>query len=213
LNSSGQAVKTAREYGIVKACVGVHPWYADEYGEEAKSVLKKLAGDSEVVAISEIGLDYIGRMTKNWVYEDRTIDKAIQVTAFVEQLNLAKELELPVLMHDRAPGQELLDIIEAEGIGELGAAIHGFSKDPKYTGRCVDMGIYISIGRRQLEAKNEALVEAIEQTPLEWLLTETDSDEPMGILTVAEKIAELKGLTRDEVGQAATKNLKTLIRL
>jgi len=75
------------------------------------------------------------------------------------------------------------------------------------------IGVYLSIGKRPIEAENEALMEAIKQTPMDWLLTETDSGEPTGVLTVAEKIAELKGLKRDEVGKAATKNLKKLIRI
>ena len=73
------------------------------------------------------------------------------------------------------------------------------------------MGVYLSIGKRSIEAGSKDLMEAVRQTPLEWLLTETDSGEPIGVLVVAEKIAELKGLTRDEVGQTATRNLRTLI--
>jgi len=211
LISSEQAVKTARKYGIVRACIGIHPWYADEYSEGAKRLLRELAEDSEVVAVSEIGLDYVGRMTKDWVYEERIVDKAVQVVAFLEQLNLAKELDLPVLVHDRTPDQELLNVIEAEGNADVGAAIHGFSKGPEYARRCVQMGVYLSIGKRPLEAENEAFMDAIKQTPLEWLLTETDSDEPAGVLTVAEKIAKLKSLTRAELGKAATVNLKKLI--
>lgn len=211
--SSEEAVKTANKFSIVKGCVGIHPWRADTYSVDALNRLRELARDAEVVAISEIGLDYVGRRTAEWVFTEEYVDPEIQRTAVRKQIGLAKELELPVLVHDRAPDQEILDILEEEGIVEAGAAIHGFSKGPEYAKRCVEMGVYLSIGKRSIEEENEDLMEAVKQTPLEWLLTETDSGEPKGVLTVAEKIAELKGLTRDEVGQATTQNLRKLISL
>jgi len=213
LKSSEQAVKTATKYHIVKACVGIHPWNADQYSEDALRKIEELAAEDEVVAISEIGLDYVGRRNSEGKYVDEYIDPEIQRTAFRKQLGIAKELGLPVLVHDRTPDHEVLNILEEEGNAEVGAAIHGFSKDLAYAKRCADMGVYLSIGKRPIEAGDEALMEVIKHTPLEWLLTETDSREPTGVLSVAEKIAELKGLTRDEVGQATTKNLKKLIKI
>ena len=118
-----------------------------------------------------------------------------------------------MLVHDRTPGEEVLDILGEEGIIEVGAAIHGFSKGPEYARRCVEMGVYLSIGNRSIEAGNEDLMEAISQTSLEWLLTQTDSGDPTGVIVVAEKIAELKGITTEQAGKAATDNLKRLIRL
>ncbi len=214
LKSSEQAIKTATKYRIIKACVGIHPWYADQYNGEARRRIKELAADSEVVAISEIGLDYVGRRNSEGKYVTEYVDPEIQRMAFREQIKVAKESGLSVLVHDRTPDYEVLDILEEEGIAGVGAAIHGFSKDPHYADRCVGMGIYLSIGLRPIsEAENEALMQAIRQTPIEWLLTETDSGNPEGVLTVAEKIAELKGLDRDIVGKTTTQNLKRLIKL
>lgn len=211
--SSQEAVKVAERFGIVKGCVGIHPWYADEYSPDNLEKLQELAGSSEVVAISEIGLDFVGRMTREWKRTSEVIDHDIQREALRAQIGLAKELGLPVLVHDRAPDEEVLDIIEETGIVEVGAAIHGFTKGLEYAKRAVDLGIYLSIGRALLRDENEELEEAIRQIPVEWLLTETDSGDPTGVLSVAEKIAELKGLTRDEVGLTATNNLKKLLRL
>ena len=211
--SSEDAVKTAGKFGIVKGCVGIHPWYADTYSPKNLKKLKELAGNPEVVAISEIGLDYMGRMTPNWERSDEYIDPDLQRVALRGQIGLARELGLPVLVHDRTPDQELLDILEDEGIAEIGAAIHGFTKDPEYARRAVEMGVYLSIGRSITKGENEVLRETIRQTPLDWLLTETDSGDPLGVLSVTEKIAELKALTRDEVGHAATRNLRKLLRL
>ena len=211
--SSEEAVRTAASFKIVKGCVGIHPWRADTYSVSALSTLRELAKEPEVVAISEIGLDYVGRMTPQWEFTEEYVDPDIQKTAFREQIRLAKELGLPVLVHDRTPGEEVLDILDEEGIIEIGAAIHGFSKGPEYARRCEEMGVYLSIGKRSIEAENEDLMNAIRQTPLEWLLTETDSRDPKGVIVVAEKIAELKGVTTERAGQAATENLKRLIGL
>ena len=211
--SSEEAVKTAGKFRIVKGCVGIHPWRADTYSDVALNLLGELAKDPEVVAISEIGLDYVGRRTPEWEFTEEYVDPEVQKTAMRGQIGLAKELGLPVLVHDRTPGEEVLDILDEESIIEVGAAIHGFSKGPEFARRCVEMGVYLSIGKRSIEAGNEDLMEAIRQTPLEWLLTETDSGDPTGVIVVAEKIAELKGITTEQAGKAATDNLKRLIRL
>ena len=211
--SSEEAVKTAGKFRIVKGCVGIHPWRADTYSDVALNLLGELAKDPEVVAISYIGLDYLGRRTPEWEFTEEYVDPEDQKNAMRGQIGLAKELGLPVLVHDRTPGEEVLDILDEEEIIEVGAAIHGFSKGPEYARRCVEMGVYLSIGKRSIEAGNEDLIEAIRQTPLEWLLTETDSGDPTGVIVVAEKIAELKGITTGQAGKAATDNLKRLIRL
>ena len=213
LASSEQALEVAGRFGVVKGCVGIHPWYADEYSPENLEKLQELAGRDEVVAMSEIGLDLAGRMTRERVRSSEVIDPDIQRAAFRDQIGLAKEMGLPVLVHDRAHGEEVLDILEETGIVEVGAAVHGFSKGPEYARRAVGMGVYLSIGRSLLRGENEELAEAIRRTPMEWILTETDSGDPTGVLSVAEKLAELKGMTMDEVGLAATSNLKKLLRL
>jgi TatD DNase family protein len=204
--SSEEAVNTARKFDIVKGCVGIHPWYADEYSHENLERLRKLA-------VSEIGLDFAGRMTREWVRSSEVVDHDVQRKALRAQIGLARELGLPVLVHDRAPGEEMLDILEEEEIVEVGAAIHGFDKGLAYAKRATELGVYLSIGRGLLRGENEELEEAVQHTPMEWLLTETDSSDPIGVIAVAQRIAEIKGLTTEEVGQAATRNLKKLLHL
>ncbi len=214
LTSSEQAILYSGKYRIVKTCVGIHPWNADLYDGDSRRRLKELTADAGVVAVSEIGLDYVGRRNREGKYVNECIDERIQRTAFREQLRLAKELGLPVIVHDRTPSQEVLEIIGEEGNAKIGAAIHGFSKDLAYAKKCVDMNIYMSIGLRAFSAlENGELKEVVKQIPLECLLTETDSASPEGVLTVAEKIAELKGLTRDEIGRVTTQNLRKLTML
>jgi TatD DNase family protein len=193
--------------------VGIHPWRVDTFSPRAIEELRELCQDPEVVAISEIGLDYVGRRTAEWEFTEEYVDPDIQRRSMREQIALAIERRLPVLVHDRTPTEELLDILEETGILEIGAAIHGFSKGIDYARRCVEMGVYLSIGKRTIEGGEEQFLEAVRQTPLEWLLTETDSGDPAGVISVAERIAELKGVSREEVGRVTTENLKRLVRL
>ncbi len=213
LDSSIEAAASARTWDIVKGCIGVHPWYADECTSAVEERFRELAREPEVVAVSEIGLDFKGRMTKEWVREDRYIDRETQVESFKRQLRLAESLGVPAIVHDRAEGTEIIDIMLDCGSTETGLAIHGFSKDRGYAERCVDEGIYLSIGLRPLEAAESGFLEAVKELPLEYLLTETDSGDPQGIFTVCDKIADLRGLTRMEVGTAATENLIRLCGL
>lgn len=214
ISASKQAIQDAVKYNFVKACVGIHPWYADQYNENAACCLRKLANNDNVVAISEIGLDYFRRKTLKGNYVNEYLEKKIQRKTFLEQLRLAKELRLPVVIHDNTPDQEILDILRQEGNAEIGVVIHGFSKDVTYVQRCIDMGIYLSIGLRTMTAPlNKMFTEAIENIPLTCLMTETDSGNPADVVIVAEKIAELKGSSKFEVGKASTLNLKKLIKL
>ena len=211
--SSAEAVEVAGRHELIKACVGIHPWYADEYSAENLERLRSYARSDAVVAVSEIGLDYISRMTRQWERSDEVVEPEIQRAAFREQIGLARELELPVLVHDRARGEELLDILDDEGIVNVGVAIHGFSKGPDYARRAVKTGVYLTVGRGILTSENRELEEAVRQIPMDWLLTETDSGDPSSVILVAEKIAELKSVNREDVGSAATRNLKKLLGL
>ena len=127
--SSELAIQNASTYPIVKACVGIHPWNSDQYSGETLDSLRTLASKAHVVAISEIGLDYVGRRDRTGTYVNDYADKSIQQNSFRGQLRLAKELQLPVVVHDRTSTQEVLDILHEEGNAETGAVIHGFSKE------------------------------------------------------------------------------------
>jgi len=202
-----------QKFDIVKGCVGIHPWYADDYSSENHEKLRVMASKPEMVAISEIGLDYGGRMTKNWERSSEVVDHDIQRATLRGQIELAKELGLPVLIHDRAHGEEILDIIEETGINKIGAAIHGHTKGPEYSKRAVKLGVYLSIGRSILRDGNEELKNAVKEIPVEYLLTETDSGDPTGVIAVSAKIAEIKGLTKESIGLRATSNLRKLLKL
>lgn len=211
LPSSLEAVTTSQRHDIVKSCVGVHPWYADEYNESVGEEFRKLSKNPECVAISEIGLDFIGRMTHEWVRENRFIDPKIQYVALRKQLALARELKLPAIVHDRAPGQEMLDLLLESGNIDTGLAIHGFSKDTDYARRCVNHGIMLSLGLRTIQNGDPSFIAAIESTPIEYLLTETDSSKPEGVISACTLIGEIKEMSPEDVGETCTRNLMRLL--
>ena len=237
--SSEQEILTAKRFSILKACIGVHPWNADLCTDEALRRFKELAADETVVAMSEIGLDYRGRRERETATMGAPpLDQQVQRHAFRVQLRAAKDLNLPVIIHDNTPDQEVLDILKEEGNAKVGAVIHGFDKDLAYAKRCVDMGISMSIGlgilsrdvlasfstrqptrsvsvsqMEERERKRMVLSEVVKQIDMKWLLSETDRSNPERVLFTVEKIAELKCLTRDNAGRKATQNLRKLIKL
>lgn len=211
LSSSQQAIETAQRHHIAKACLGVHPWYADEYNNSVRNQFLQLSEDEDCVAISEIGLDFVARMTHEWVREETFIDPKIQYETLDAQLGLARELSLPVLVHDRAPKMDILELLESSGNINTGIAIHGFAKDLEYARRCVDNGIYLSVGLWTIQTGEPDFIKAVKETPIEYLLTETDSSKPEGVHTVCRLIGDLKEMTQEEVGKIATENLIRLL--
>ncbi len=213
LQSSIEATDLAGNYSIVKGCIGVHPWYADEYNKKVENRFRTLARRNEVVAISEIGLDFVGRMTKEWIREEKYIDRDIQIETLSKQLKLARELDFPVIVHDRSEGMELLDLLINSNNIDSGIAIHGFSKDKAYAEKAIKNDIYLSIGLRTLQNNESSFIKTIENISLDYLLTETDSGDPMGILAVCDKIAEIKTISREMVGASTTRNLMKLCKI
>jgi TatD DNase family protein len=126
-------------------------------------------------------------------------------------VELARELDLPVIVHDRTPGQEALDILEEMGAARTGAIIHGFAKDEAYARRCEKLDIYLSLGLRTLQAPTPGFEAAVKCTPLRLIVTETDSNKPWEVVKACEIIGGIKGLDADEEGSTATDNLRRLI--
>lgn len=212
LISSEIALKNAQKYKMIKACVGIHPWYADDYSDDINYIFKNLAKNKEVVAISEIGLDFTGRMTKEWVRSDKIIDKDIQRNAFRNQIILANEFNLPIIVHDNSNNNEVLDIIEETEINKIGVAIHGFNRDLDYVKKCVKLNIYVSVGRRIVNNPTNEFIEAVNVIPDNLLLTETDGGNPENLITVCDAIGKIRNKSKELIGTQATINLKKLIQ-
>ncbi len=151
--------------------------------------------------------------------------KEDQTRCFRAQLDLSKSLNLPVIIHDREAHKETLSILNEEKAWETGGVIHCFSGDIKMATACVDMGFYISIPGTVTFNNAKTLHGVVKKVPLKNLLIETDApflapvpfrgkrNEPAHVKLVAEKIAQIKNISPEEVAYATTKNAKTLFSL
>jgi len=210
-----QALALSRAYPFIYAALGLHPHNANKNSGRLFDFIKERAGDEKVVALGEMGLDFF----KNWSPQQD------QIRCFHEQLSLARELKLPVIIHDREAHVETVAILHEEKAHEVGGVIHCFSGDYRMASACIDMGFYISIPGTVTFKNAATLHEVVKELPLERLLIETDApfltphpfrgkrNEPAYVRYVAEKIAEIKKLPLEEVARATTKNAKTLFRL
>ena len=213
LESSIRCIELASQFPSLFAGVGIHPMDVREpIGEDTYNQLKSLAQANEkVVVISEIGLDFMKGAP----------DRALQYQSFREQIRLARELRLPIVFHTREAHDETLRVLKEEQAYQVGAAMHYFQADEATAQKCLDLGFYISLAKPLLRLPH--LQEVAAQLPLESIVLETDSypqpfkrkrenwTEPYHVRMVAEKLAEIKGITLEEVEEATTKNLLSLL--
>jgi TatD DNase family protein len=210
LASSRRAVALAMREPRVWAAVGIHPHDADTVTPPALDELRALAMGPRVLAIGETGLDY---------YRDLS-PRPRQRDAFAAQLALAQELGLPVIVHDREAHADALSILRAAARAgnELRGVLHCFSGDPDFAREVLDLGFYVGIDGPVTYPGARTLSEVARLVPLERLLLETDSpylapqarrgkrNEPAYVRLVAERVAELRGLSPEEVGRVTSDN-------
>ncbi|MAF27134.1 MAG: TatD family hydrolase [Gemmatimonadota bacterium] len=200
LEESRRAVSIAREHAEVRAAVGIHPHESLQWGDAARRELSELAREEKVVAVGEIGLDFF----RDWS------PRAAQRTAFREQLLLAKELDLPVVIHDRDAHDEVLEALESPDLAGLRGVLHCFSGSPALAERAVALGFHISFTGSLTYGKGKA-DRVLRRVPAERLLLETDSpymtpvphrgkrNEPSFVPFVADTLAEKLAIPRAEV--------------
>jgi TatD DNase family protein len=211
IESSARAVKLAQDYAGVYAAVGIHPQEAGKMMASHDDLLASWAELPKVVAIGEIGLDYY--------YEN--CSRQCQHDVFVRQLDIARQMHLPVSIHDREAHGDLMEIIKKEGKG-INGVIHCFSGSWEMARELLKRGWYLGIDG-PLTFKNAAkLPEIVQQIPLERLLVETDSpylapvpkrghrNEPAFVRFIAEKAAEIRGIAFEEFAAATTQNARDL---
>jgi TatD DNase family protein len=216
LESSREACALAACYDQVYCAVGVHPHDAMRVTDKCYAIFKEMAtGNPKVVAIGEIGLDF---------YRDRS-PREDQERVFRCFIRLARELSLPVIVHDRDAHEQTMRILREENGAEAGGVFHCFSGDLAMARECVEMGFFISIPGTVTFAANEALREVVRGVKIEHLLLETDSpylaplpyrgkrNEPAYVRLVAERVAELKGLSLADVGRITSLNARKLFRI
>ncbi len=207
LESSRESVAIALRHQAVFAAVGVHPHDAATFTSGVRDTLKQLAREEKVVGIGEIGLDY---------YRDRS-PREDQRRAFVQQLELARELDLPVIVHDRDAHDDVLAILADAGAG-LHGVLHCFSGNVEMARRCLELGFTLSIAGPVTYPKNTDLQDVVRSVSIDRLLVETDCpylapqtyrgkrNEPAYVRKTAEKIAELKGLSIQDVARITSLN-------
>ena len=162
--SSQHAVELSREHSSVYAIVGIHPHNAKDVNGESLRQMARVARDSRVRAYGEIGLDFY-----------RNLSPAdIQADGFRRQIRLARDLELPVVIHDRDAHNETLRILQEEGDRQLRVVMHCFSGDLTMATRCLEMGFYLSLPGTITFSKADALRQVVREIPLERLMVETD---------------------------------------
>lgn len=208
LSSSMESIKLAKKFQDLYAIIGVHPHDADTLDRDTLVKLRIIAGEPEVVAIGEIGLDY---------YRDLS-PRDIQKQAFREQVRMAKELKKPVVIHDRDAHGDTMTILREEKAGENGGILHCFSGSWEMARQCMSLGFHISIGGPVTYSNAGKLLDIARLVPLDRLLVETDCpylsphpfrgkrNEPARVRVVAEKIAELRKISLDEVANATMRN-------
>ena len=210
-----KAIEVANQYPHVYATVGIHPHDAKIVTDEMVEDLRKLSQDPRVVAIGEVGLDFF--------YNNS--DPQIQEEAFRKMIRLAREVKLPLSIHVRDAYDRLYQIMEEEKAFECGGVIHCFSGDWEFAQKMIDKKFYISFSGIITFKKSTELREVVKKVPTEYILVETDApyltpepfrgkkNEPAYVRKVAEKIAEIKGLTLEDVARVTTLNARRLFRL
>jgi len=212
IDTSLMSIGFAEKYDFVYAAVGVHPHNTSSLDDEVTAKIAKLAKNPKVVAIGEIGLDY---------YYDYS-PKDLQKYWFKRQLELAVDLSMPVIIHDRDAHEDILNIMKESKISQAGGVLHCFSGSREMSKIVLDMGFYLSFGGPVTFKNARKVIEVLQYVPMDRLLIETDSpylspephrgkrNDSRNVRYVAEKIAEIKGLDFEDVASVTLNNAKQL---
>jgi len=215
LKSSKDAVLIAEKYPFIYVAVGCHPHDSKYMSDESMNIFKEMAKNNKVIAIGEIGLDY---------YYDNS-DRVTQRKWFREQIRLAKELDLPYIVHDRDAHEDILNIMKEEYYDGVRGIMHCYSGSVELSREFLKLGFYISLGG-PVTYKNARVPKLVaKEVPFDRLLIETDSpyltpapfrgkrNEPKYVKYVAEEIAGIRNLSVDDLSEKTRENFKRLFNL
>ncbi len=200
------------QYENVYGAVGIHPDHACELTEEGLEELKKMAAHDKILAIGEIGLDY---------YWDKS-EHEVQKVWFGRQMELARELGLPIIVHSREAAQDTYDTMKAYHAEEIGGVVHCFSYGPEMAELFLKMGFYIGIGGVVTFKNAKKVKEVVEKMPLDRLVLETDCpylapvpyrgkrNSSLLLTHVVEEIAKIRGISEEEVERITFENATKL---
>jgi len=210
-----KTLEIANSHPSIYAILGVHPHNAKAIDDQTYPTLRELCRSEKVKAYGEIGLDFYRNLSP----------RDVQLKRFREQIGLAMELKLPIVIHDRDAHQETVEILKSEKAGEYGGIIHCFSGDYEMAKACLEMGFHISISGSVTYKNAERYWEIVRKIPLESLLVETDApfltpvpfrgkrNEPSFVRYTAQKVAEIKGISFEKVAEVTTENALKVYRL
>ncbi|MDE5825387.1 MAG: TatD family hydrolase [Lachnospiraceae bacterium] len=215
LKSTTASIRLAEKYPFVYAAAGVHPNETAELNEESFAWLRDQCFHKKVVAVGEIGLDY---------YWDEPSHE-IQKLWFARQLELARAVKKPVIIHSRDAAKDTYDMMAAHNADEIGGVVHCFSYSAEMAQEYVKMGFYIGVGGVVTFKNGKKLKEVVEAVPIERVLLETDSPylspEPnrgkrntsLNIPYIIQKIAEIKEMSYDEVIAVTEENARRMYQI
>ncbi|WP_440601824.1 TatD family hydrolase [Bacillus safensis] len=210
-----RAMELIEEYDFIYAAIGWHPVDAIDMTDEDLAWIKDLSQHEKVVAIGEMGLDY---------YWDKS-PKDVQKEVFRRQIALAKEVNLPIVIHNRDATEDVVTILKEEGAAEVGGIMHCFTGSLETAKVCMDMNFYISFGGPVTFKNAKNPKEVVKEIPSNRLLIETDCpyltpvpfrgkrNEPSYVKYIAEQIAELREISFEELAELTTKNAKKVFRI
>ena len=208
LLGSKKALELSQQYDFIYATIGLHPHEADKFDDKVRASIEKLAREDKVAAIGETGLDYYKNYSKT---ENQKI-------LFRYLVKLAKDLALPLVIHNREAEEDTLNILS--GVLPIKAVVHCFSGDENFLKACLDFGFFVSFTCNITYKKAENLRHLVKITPLDRLLLETDApflapqdfrgkrNEPAYVKYLAEEIARIKEMGLAEVADITTDNAR-----
>jgi TatD DNase family protein len=214
-SSSRAAVALADKYSQVYAAVGIHPHDAKNAGKDVIVALSELALHPKVVAIGEMGLDYYRNLSP----------RLVQQKMFRQQIELAKQLRKPIIVHDRDAHADTLKILKEQRAIEVGGVMHCYSGSWELAQEYLKMGFYLSFAGPVTYGNARKLQEVARKMPLDRILVETDCpfltpvpyrgkrNEPSYVVKTAEKIAQLKGINFEELAKHTTENTMRLFNI
>lgn len=215
VSSSRRSVALAAQYDFIYAAVGIHPHDAADAGAHSLDEISVLAANPKVVALGEMGLDY---------YRDLS-PRDIQKEMFRRQIELAVELDKPVIIHDRDAHSDVMDILRQNATRLPGCVLHCFSGSPQMARECLKLGFYISVAGPVTFGNAKKLREVAAEVPLDRLLVETDApyltpephrgkrNESAYVAHVGRQVAEIRGIPVEDLSAATTENAKRLFRI
>ncbi|MBE5958806.1 MAG: TatD family deoxyribonuclease [Lachnospiraceae bacterium] len=217
LDSCKKTIELTAKYPFIYGALGVHPSDIGDLNEESFKWLSEAVDREKIVAVGEIGLDYY------WC-DDRDEQKR-QREWFVRQINLAREKNLPIVVHSRDAAKDTLDIVKAQRAGEIGGIIHCFSYGKEMAKEYLDMDFFLGIGGVVTFNNAKKIKEVVEYTPIEKIVLETDCpylapvpfrgkrNSSLYLPYVVKEIANIKKISEQEVIDITRKNALTVYRI